>query len=494
MRSISVKIMIFALLTGAAAFANDKYPMPGVITDTYQIDFGPMLEAFPGETDLMVPIYARVSQPTVGINMLLIYDPTLLMPIHIVPNMFFQSFVVDHSIPGRIIINLYTDLPPPPQIPPIEGDTIIAWIQCRVTTEDIGYDFLTHFIFFDDPLTPYPDNNLFLENGNWVVPPALVLVQANVLIISPLYGDINVNGFAFEIGDAITFLNYFMGNIQFTRRQYANSDCNRDGIQASIADLVYLLGVISGDTVSSASDIAGAIPYSHGREVDYIRDNQKSGVDSYSSFAVNIECQEALGGAYFVIEFDPEEVNIESVLLNDSARDLNLSWTADEGKLLVAVYNWNGVASLFNSGNLVTVRYSGGLSSGDSSFRIARAEFSDEAGVAIDADYHVVDIAGKVSQEIPANSGLSIAGYPNPFNGLVTINYELPCEGNYDLVIFDILGREVKTLMNGFKSPGGGAIIWDGTDNFNGNVSSGIYFARLRGETVSGNIKLIMLK
>jgi len=249
MRRIFVIAAVSVLFAGNVAFADDEYKTPNVITDTYQIDFGPMLEAFPGETDLYIPIWIYSSQPVIGINILFNYDPSLLSPSHIVPNMFFQSFVVDHSIPGRVNINLYTDLPPPPQVPPIEDDTIFAWIGCTVTTEDLGYDLLTHFSFFDDPVTPYPDNSILLEGGDWVVPPALSLVQADILIISPLYGDINVNGFAFEIGDAITFLNFFMGQIEFTRRQYANSDCNRDGIQASIADLVYLLGVISGDTL-----------------------------------------------------------------------------------------------------------------------------------------------------------------------------------------------------------------------------------------------------
>jgi len=493
MRSILVKIVIIALLTGAAAFANDRYKMPNVITDTYQIDFGPMIEAFPGETNLFIPIHIHVTQPTVGVNILLTYDPSLLTPTHIVPNMFFQSFVVDHSMPGRIGINLYTDLPPPPAVPPIEGDTIFAWIGCRVTTEDLGYDLLTHFTFYEDPVTPYPDNNLLLENGTWIVPPTLLLIQGDVLIISPLYGDINVNGFAFEIGDAVTFMNYFMGQIEFTRRQYANSDCNRDGIQASIADLVFLLGVISGDTLLGVSDIPDAIPFTHEDNQNSIRTSRMFDLDSQSSFTVDIECQESLGGAYFCIEYDPENIEIESVFLGNSVDNLELSWTVDEGMLMIAVYNWNGVASSFSKGELLTVYYGGDSGFNNDALRIVRAEFSSGSGVAIDAFYGL-SMSEKASSKMPEASSLSIAGYPNPFNGFVTISYELPREGEYDLVIFDILGREVRTLMNGYKSSGGGAIVWDGTDNYGGEISSGVYFARLRGETVSANIKLFMLK
>ncbi len=492
MRSVLTKILTIALLTGAIAFADDKYEMPDVITDTYQIDFGPMLEAFPGETDLMVPIYAHVSEPTVGVNVLIAYDPSLLTPIHIAPNMFFQSFVVDHTYPGHMVINIFTNLPPPPQVPPIEGDTIIAWIQCRVTTEDIGYDLLTHFVFYDDPITPYPDNSLLLEGGGWIVQPALSLVQGDILIISPLYGDINVNGFAFEIGDAITFLHFFMGHIEFTRRQYANSDCNRDGIQASIADLVYLLGVISGDTLA-ISNLPEAAPYSFDGGDHAIGGGRKINLDSYPGLTVNVKSPEPLGGAYFAIEFDPGITDIESVILNDSVEDLELNWAVDDGTLMIAVFNWNGIASSFMEGDLLTVYFDGISDLSDSGFRIVRAEFSDGSGFNVDAVYRA-EMSGKKSLETPESYGISISGYPNPFNGSVTVSYELPTGGNYDLVIFDILGREVKTLMKSYKSSGGGAIVWDGTDNYGGEVSSGIYFARLRGETVSASIKLFMIK
>ena len=48
MRRVLVVLMAIAFLGGAVAFANDAYEMPNVITDTYQLDFGPMLEALRG--------------------------------------------------------------------------------------------------------------------------------------------------------------------------------------------------------------------------------------------------------------------------------------------------------------------------------------------------------------------------------------------------------------------------------------------------------------
>lgn len=490
---ITIIIAFFILLSAGVASADKHYPLSDEITDVYEVYFGPMIEAFPGELNLLIPIHINVTQPTVGVNILLNYDPSLLTPTVVAPNMFFQNFETDLSIPGRIGINLFTNLIPPPVIPPINGDTIFAWISCRVTTEDLGYDLLTHFTFYEDPVTPYPDNNILLESGEWIVPPALSLVQGDILIISPLYGDININGFAYEIGDAITFLNYFMGQIEFTRRQYANSDCNRDGIQASISDLVYLIGIISGGGMLSsdpympvASDLKNPSILSEHRSV-------YSHLDNYSSFEVNIECQESLGGAYFVLEFDQEKIEIESVLINGSADNLNLSWAAENGELMVAVYNWDGLGSPFNNGSLFTVNYSGEDQYSDNLIRIVRAEFSNSSGEAVDAEFDNV-VSEKSSLAMPNTLGISLSSYPNPFNGPVSLNYEIPKDGNYELIVYDILGREVKTLMEGHQSYGGGIIVWDGTNNASGSVASGIYFARLRGETVSASVKLFMLR
>lgn len=492
-RRLILIIALSALIAGSLAFAEDRYPVPDNTTDTYQIDFGPLMETFPGQTQVFVPIYIHITQPTVGVNILLSYDPTLLTPVHIAPNMFFQDFTVDNSIPGRIRINLYTNLPPPPAVPPIMGDTIFAWIDCEITSEDLGYDFLTHYSFYDDPNTPYPDNNILLEDGNWIVPPALSLLQADVLIISPLYGDINDNGYAFEIGDAITFLNYFMGEVEFTVRQYANSDCNRDGVQASIADLVYLLGVITGGVSSSPAVEPGVLSLPSYSDAKYHPGNNVLGLDADGSFSLNIECPRSLGGAYFVLDFDPRTIEIESVELNRSIDNLEFRWIEDDGKLMIAVYNSSGTASEFKNGDLFTVYYNGSSQFDNGSFRISRAEFSDTDGAVADASYNI-NFSDHYSLATPEKTGLSIMGYPNPFNGRITISYELPRDGSFDLVIFDILGREVKTLMNENKSSGGGAIVWDGSDNYGNDVSSGIYFARLRGETVSASLKLFLLK
>ena len=79
--------------------------------------------------------------------------------------------------------------------------------------------------------------------------------------------------------------------------------------------------------------------------------------------------------------------------------------------------------------------------------------------------------------------------YPNPFNPQTTINYQLPRDGMVTLKIYDMLGEEVTTLVNEFKTTGRYNIIFDGS-----NLASGVYFYRLEAGNFSDSKKFILMK
>lgn len=70
--------------------------------------------------------------------------------------------------------------------------------------------------------------------------------------------------------------------------------------------------------------------------------------------------------------------------------------------------------------------------------------------------------------------------YPNPFNGSTVIEYSIPVESAVSLKIYDLMGREVQTLVAENKRAGIQTARWDGTDNSGQQASSGIYFYGLR--------------
>ncbi len=72
-----------------------------------------------------------------------------------------------------------------------------------------------------------------------------------------------------------------------------------------------------------------------------------------------------------------------------------------------------------------------------------------------------------------------LQNYPNPFNPETTIRFDLPKHSHVTLIIYNVLGQEIKTLFEGPKTTGTHSIKWDGKDALGRNVSSGIYLYRL---------------
>jgi hypothetical protein len=82
-----------------------------------------------------------------------------------------------------------------------------------------------------------------------------------------------------------------------------------------------------------------------------------------------------------------------------------------------------------------------------------------------------------------------IQNYPNPFNPTTTIEYTVPTTVMVSLVVYDVYGREITTLVDGLKTAGSYRAVFDGN-----RLASGVYFVRLKSETFLKTIRLILVK
>ncbi len=89
----------------------------------------------------------------------------------------------------------------------------------------------------------------------------------------------------------------------------------------------------------------------------------------------------------------------------------------------------------------------------------------------------------------------AMKNYPNPFNPTTTISFDLPKSANVDLSIYNIKGQKVKTLTSEKYPKGKHSLIWNGTNDKNQNVGSGVYFYKLKvgGENIAVS-KCLLLK
>ncbi|HPG38883.1 MAG TPA: FISUMP domain-containing protein [bacterium] len=99
----------------------------------------------------------------------------------------------------------------------------------------------------------------------------------------------------------------------------------------------------------------------------------------------------------------------------------------------------------------------------------------------------------KNGTQIPAEIKLN-QNYPNPFNPTTAISYQLAENSNVKLQIYDTLGRCIKTLVNSHQGAGEHSIVWNGTDDANNPVSSGIYFCRVMAGEMSLQKKMVLVR
>jgi len=84
--------------------------------------------------------------------------------------------------------------------------------------------------------------------------------------------------------------------------------------------------------------------------------------------------------------------------------------------------------------------------------------------------------------------------YPNPFNPMTTIEYDLPEDTKVTLIVYDIIGKEVTRLVNSSKPAGYYKAIWDGKNKSGNFVSSGVYIYRVQAGSFTQTRKMVFIR
>jgi len=84
--------------------------------------------------------------------------------------------------------------------------------------------------------------------------------------------------------------------------------------------------------------------------------------------------------------------------------------------------------------------------------------------------------------------------YPNPFNPITQIQYALPTDANVSIVIYDLMGRQIRTLVNQQVSAGYHSVMWNATSEMGSPVSAGVYIYTITANDFRDVKKMILLK
>ena len=177
----------------------------------------------------------------------------------------------------------------------------------------------------------------------------------------------------------------------------------------------------------------------------------------------------------------PLPVELSSFTSAVSGRDVSLNWStaSEENNARFEIErsstenNWTKVGSVNGNGTTTNPHsYSftdRGLASGNYSFRLKQIDFN--------GNFQYYNLSNEVVIGTPDNFSLT-QNYPNPFNPSTKISYSIPSEGKVSLSIFDMTGKEVKSLVNSVQTAGYYSVNFDGS-----SLASGVYYYRV---TVTG--------
>ncbi|MBN1634589.1 MAG: T9SS type A sorting domain-containing protein [Ignavibacteria bacterium] len=217
---------------------------------------------------------------------------------------------------------------------------------------------------------------------------------------------------------------------------------------------------------------------------------KRTGLDRYSEFAIggNSEDNNPLEGSL--------PVKLASFNFAVSNRDVRLNWVTEmeENNSGFEVQKteyrsqesevWNKVGFVKGSGNKNSATsYSfedKGLNTGKYKYRLKQIDYN--------GNFEYFELAGVVEVGVPAKFDLN-QNYPNPFNPVTKIDFALPQSGLVSLKVYDVLGKEVSTILNEFKDAGYYTVSFDAA-----GLSSGVYFYRLNVNGFSSVKRLVVMK
>jgi hypothetical protein len=226
----------------------------------------------------------------------------------------------------------------------------------------------------------------------------------------------------------------------------------------------------------------------------------KTAAGDTGKFSIFMQNDVAINGLNFIVKYNPNLISPLTVIPVGRAENLSGSYGQFFGGENISFIAYDGGTNFIpsDSGVIFDVEYVVNDTIRDSTL----TDITFTEGIAADSNLAIVEfeyVNGSIQispsvgvVEVPSNVPLVFQlfqNYPNPFNPSTTIRFAIPRAGNISLILYNVLGQEVRIILNEVKTAGVYSVDIDAK-----TLSSGVYFYRL----ISGNFnqtkKLIILK
>ncbi|UCE19796.1 MAG: M6 family metalloprotease domain-containing protein [Gemmatimonadota bacterium] len=431
----------------------------------------PLTYGFPRDTvviDLEMDNETEKPVPVSGVQVELHFHSAIFSPVQILPSERSQSMnsmIWSMPEPGRIIL-LISDTNGH-VIPSGRG----AIAHFRFTIDEAAEAGQTYWIEYQKVI-------LSDEEGR-----SLPIERLNGLIVIGCKGDMNCDG-CIDVVDLVRVVNIILGSITPAEAELWAADFNSDGV----IDVM--------DVVSMVNNICGASPVAANGDKAFAKIGVRGARGEFGENArilFEVDHASGIAGVQCELDYDTGLFTLHAVELSERCGSMDLRWNDRDGRLTVLVYSRNGGFLPAGDGPVFFLK---GAMKGD-----CGSAFHVEEVLAVNAEGRSLAVEG-TGEPVRFESGGQpvfslIENYPNPFNSTTSIQYSVLSDRfppHVTLKLFNILGQEVRTLVDRVQDPGHYSVTWDGRDHCGKDVVSGTYFCRLTAGDFTATKTMTLLK
>tara|TARA_B100000959_G_scaffold219041_1_gene231265 strand:- start:83 stop:832 length:750 start_codon:yes stop_codon:yes gene_type:complete len=216
-----------------------------------------------------------------------------------------------------------------------------------------------------------------------------------------------------------------------------------------------------------------------------------------SAVQVNIKSDKDVYGVQFDLRYNPTDLSLDASQITSMINGVDQVYAKvkEDGFVRVVMFDLNGSKihdSSVSTSSIISIPFASSSSKGLSSVvqfdNVIVAGFNGEDLNASSDDYYM-----DIENTVPTVTSLS-DNYPNPFNPTTNIEYNVSKSGFVSIVIYDMNGAEVRTLVSDVKSAASYSVAWNGLNNNGQSVSSGKYVYRMSAPGFTETKSMTLLK
>ncbi|UCE18258.1 MAG: T9SS type A sorting domain-containing protein, partial [Gemmatimonadota bacterium] len=304
-------------------------------------------------------------------------------------------------------------------------------------------------------------------------------------------GDANGDG-AINVLDALAVVNHILETQPLDEMGQCRADCNKDGV-INVLDVLGIVNVILGIGTCPPAGTGKAVHTSAVLGAGEISGQTERGFE----LPIFAKTDVPIAGAQLKLKYDADAFTPGAPQLRGAWTGMRVASKARDGELAVVIYSTEGRTLRTGAEPFVSVPFMS-VKAGQT-VQSARLEFVEALLAATCTQVIPVDIQPirlKSHGLLPETWDLS-QNCPNPFNPRTDIRYQIAESRSpihTSLKIFNLLGQEVRTLVDDVREPGYYTVTWDGRDSFGHEVASGVYFYQLQTGDFTAAKKMVLMK